>query len=318
MIRLWRVMLGLTLVFGLATGCGPRASAQDWAGDWVWTVEDRPALVLSLDATGEGRLSRPQRMTMDANADYWRLIDPSAEVATLPVTVIASEADVLSLRTVDPEDGETTDYRLTRTGPEQAELTLADIAAGPLFALQRATETTQVATDWTPGRAYGGPPVVADNADLARLFADDQAARQGPGLLGLETFNQDAERRVAVRVMLDDGQVRSATDHYHAAFIFQHGDKPENYLLAHALAVAAIARGRDDAAWIAAATLDRYLQSIGRPQIYGTQYQIPGDGSGTTQGGYDRDLVPDSLRITSGVPPLAAQAEQLRAYDRME
>jgi len=34
----------------------------------------------------------------------------------------------------------------------------------------------------------------------------------------------------------------------------------------------AAAKGDQGAAWIAAATLDRYLQSVRQPQIYGTQF----------------------------------------------
>lgn len=298
-------------------GCAP-APAQDWAGDWVWRLEDKPAMVLRLDASGHGQIIRPRNLTLDANAGYWRMIDASAELAAIGVTPIGTSDGGLRLRAVDPDRDETTDYTLTRGGLDGAELSLTDIPAAPSFTLVRTAGPTTVATDWIPGRAYGGPPVVADNDELTRLFAADQADRQGGTTVSIATGLEDAERRVVVRRMLDTGRVRSAADHYHAAFIFQHGDQSDDYLLAHALAVSAVARGRYDAAWIAAATLDRYLHSIGRPQIYGTQFQIRYDGSGTTQGDFDRTIIPDSLRITSGVPPLAAQGEQVRAYDRAD
>jgi len=35
----------------------------------------------------------------------------------------------------------------------------------------------------------------------------------------------------------------------------------------------ALAAGRPDAAWIAAATFDRFLHNVDRPQIFGTQYR---------------------------------------------
>lgn len=72
-----------------------------------------------------------------------------------------------------------------------------------------------------------------------------------------------------------------------------------------------MARGRRDAAWIAAATLDRYLQSIGQKQVYGTQYRTPHDGP-TTQEPYDRALISDELRKIGGVGP-QAQQEKRRA-----
>jgi len=48
-----------------------------------------------------------------------------------------------------------------------------------------------------------------------------------------------------------------------------------------------MARGRPDAAWLAAATLDRYLQSLGRKQIFGTQSTSAPDGSRSKEP-YDR------------------------------
>ena len=55
--------------------------------------------------------------------------------------------------------------------------------------------------------------------------------------------------------------------------IFQHGTKPEDYLLAHVLATAALRKGGAPLApGLVAATLDRYLQSIGQPQVFGTQF----------------------------------------------
>ncbi len=46
-----------------------------------------------------------------------------------------------------------------------------------------------------------------------------------------------------------------------------------NFELANQLAERAIELGEDDARWLYAATLDRYLTSQGKPQKYGTQYQ---------------------------------------------
>ncbi len=42
---------------------------------------------------------------------------------------------------------------------------------------------------------------------------------------------------------------------------FQHGQTPEDFLFAHALAVEALIRGESAEKWIVAATLDRYLQA---------------------------------------------------------
>lgn len=82
----------------------------------------------------------------------------------------------------------------------------------------------------------------------------------------------DRERRVRVHQLLDAGSVKTGQDYWFAALIFQHGEKPEDYLLAHALALTAAYKGNRNGRWLAAASLDRYLLSISRKQTYGTQF----------------------------------------------
>jgi hypothetical protein len=161
---------------------------------------------------------------------------------------------------------------------------------------------------------------VPTNAEMTAIFDADQADRQGGGaaidwsLVG----PRDQARQARTLALLNAGALRSGDDYWHAAFVFQHGAQPNNYLLAHTLAVIAAARGRPDATWIAAATLDRYLQNIGRPQIYGTQFRSR-PGQPTNQLPYDRTLVSDALREALGVPPQAAQEsrrEEIEAQAR--
>ncbi len=165
-----------------------------------------------------------------------------------------------------------------------------------------------------PGDAEGQAAVIASDRELARLFEADQAVRQG-GFVSMQAAIEDRARRERVRELMAEGRVNSADDYWRAAFIFQHGDTPEDYLLAHALAVTSAGMGKGEATWIAAATLDRYLQAIGRSQIYGTQYQMA-PGQPVSQGDYDRELVPDSVRVASGVPSLDQQAEYGRRFEQ--
>jgi len=148
------------------------------------------------------------------------------------------------------------------------------------------------------------------NSEMTAIFDADQADRQagGAAIDWSVVGPRDAARQARTLALLNAGALRSGDDFWHAAFVFQHGAEPNDYLLAHTLAVIAAARGRPDAAWIAAATLDRYLQNIGRPQIYGTQYR----GRPMTQEPYDRALVSDALREALGVPSQASQ-ERRRA-----
>ena len=45
--------------------------------------------------------------------------------------------------------------------------------------------------------------------------------------------------------------------------------------MAHTLSPVALNEGDSKAVWKATATMDRYLQSIGKAQIYGTQFNTP-------------------------------------------
>ncbi|WP_292106250.1 hypothetical protein [Brevundimonas sp.] len=181
------------------------------------------------------------------------------------------------------------------------------------LALMSCTESTSSSAEPSPETPAAETESAADNEELAAMFAADQAARTG-GMIsnGVLVTMQDAERRVRTRAMLDASQINTAQDYFHAAFIFQHGNEPDDFLLAHALAVTAVSKGHARAPWIAAATLDRYLQNIGRSQIYGTQYRFPSGGGEVTQGEYDRELLPDALRVAAGVPTLEGQEDQRR------
>ena len=166
-------------------------------------------------------------------------------------------------------------------------------------------------------QSHPGPKVaVTDNSEMTAIFAADQAARDHPTTIDWKVlWPADEARRAQTQALLQAGKLSSADDFYHAAYVFQHGDEAEDCLKAHALAVVATARGKREATWIAAATLDRYLQRIGQPQIYGTQFLHP-PGQKWTQEPYQRDLLSDAVRQASGVPPLAAQEGQRRDWER--
>ncbi|MDK2748906.1 MAG: hypothetical protein KYX67_16445 [Brevundimonas sp.] len=182
-----------------------------------------------------------------------------------------------------------------------------------------AAVTAIVLSVGTPVFAQQAP--VQDNAEMAAIFAADQAVRQNltpdffkDRALVTEMINGDAARRVQTRALLDAGALQTGEDYRAAAFVFQHGSTPEDYLLAHSLAVAAVSKGSPEGAWIAAATLDRYLQMTDKPQIYGTQTRKTRDAPATLEP-YDRALVPDSLRTVFGVPPQSEQDARLAAVN---
>jgi hypothetical protein len=50
--------------------------------------------------------------------------------------------------------------------------------------------------------------------------------------------------------------------------------RPDDYLLAHELCVVAIGKGEKRARWLAAASEDRFLMALKRPQRFATQYHL--------------------------------------------
>ena len=172
-----------------------------------------------------------------------------------------------------------------------------------------------------------GQTVAADNPEMAMIFQADQEVRKSFSSksanrqdLIMRMITEDKSRQTRTAALLAEGALKTANDLYRAAFIYQHGDEPASYLMAHTLAVAAATRGHERAGWIAAATLDRHLQAIGQPQIYGTQTSTV-SGQEPTDEPYDRDLVPDNLRAALGVPSRAVQddrSKQRRAKEAKE
>lgn len=136
-------------------------------------------------------------------------------------------------------------------------------------------------------------PPSADS--IHELMEQDQADRQGIMNATAERWKEvgarDSVRRMLAHQLLAAGLVHSGQDYEDASLIFQHGGTPQDYLEAHVLAMAALAKGDTGAAWIAAATLDRYLQSIKQPQ-YLRDAVFLGEAQASRRGGHAGTLRP--------------------------
>jgi hypothetical protein len=127
------------------------------------------------------------------------------------------------------------------------------------------------------------PSVVAsaspagDNLELARLYDEDQSDRTPEDKIDWKVVGpRDKAREARAKQLYTGDMLQSGADYYHVAMILQHAEAPEDYLLAHELCVVSVTKGNQDAKWLAAASEDRFLMSIGRPQRFGTQYQAAG------------------------------------------
>jgi hypothetical protein len=147
-----------------------------------------------------------------------------------------------------------------------------------------------------------------NNAELQRLFDEDQASRTGV------SDHADVARRRQVFVILAQHPQLTPPDQFNAAMVLLHTDlqfahgrlasvSPENYLLAHELAKQAFVTGENAAGVLVAQTLDRYLTFTEGRQRYGTNRLIDRD----TEVEFVVELdnkADDAERARLGLPPL--------------
>ena len=171
-----------------------------------------------------------------------------------------------------------------------------------------------ISSECPPGSLTPSRQDLDTSPQIERLFSDDQRERQmNPGQPKPHIAEHDALRRTRLRDLIENGGLHTGTDFLKAAIIMQHGLHPDDYLLAHTLAVIAAAQGTPGGTWASAASLDRYLQAIGQRQIYGTQYLLQAHKE-WSQDPYDRTLISDPLRACLDVPALPEQKRRLAAY----
>jgi hypothetical protein len=158
-------------------------------------------------------------------------------------------------------------------------------------------------------------PPETDNLRLDDLYAADQKDREGVYATteDVEALKlRDAERRRELVSMIGQGTVNTSNDMYHAAVLFLHGSEPKEFLSAHRLATMSSINGHRPSRWLAAASLDRFLMSIGLPQTYGTQFEHSEDSNL-----YQLRLPIDDTTVLHfekrffGVPPVVERLAQL-------
>jgi hypothetical protein len=164
-------------------------------------------------------------------------------------------------------------------------------------------------------RGQASPP--SDNAELARIFQEDQDDRK-PGLHGIDWAKlkpRDDARLARIRELYASDALRTGADWFHAALILQHSNEADDYLLAHEMSVAAVALGHKEARWLTAASEDRFLRRIGRKQRFGTQYE-PADKPGSLELAPTEPQVTDALREVLGIQSLAEAKAAASQFDK--
>ena len=116
----------------------------------------------------------------------------------------------------------------------------------------------------------------AVSAELQALADADQADRRAvsAGTVDWPTVTAaDSVRKSRVEAIAGALRLRTGADHYHAALVLQHGGRPYDFYRAYLWSRAAVEEhAYDPARWLVPRAYDRWQQSIGRPQVYGTQW----------------------------------------------
>jgi hypothetical protein len=146
------------------------------------------------------------------------------------------------------------------------------------------------------------------DSEVSELYAADRRERVKHPAFGTPAYwamrERDKQRRERVTELTADGKLRTPQDFYHAAWVLNHGDTPDDSWQAHTLAVRGAELGYAPARWLAAASYDRWLMYQGKPQKYGTQYVS----DGRRQRLWDVEpATTDAERAAWDVPPLAEQ-----------
>lgn len=293
--------MALLLGFPLSTlGTTPKFS--DFLGTWKLQIDHANLFVVQLDGSEskpQGAFWRPKGLEMTNNV--FHVTDSQADKYVLVKT--ETKGDQLRLTFRDDRKDEMKFY-MERRG-DKVELGISDVppeaGIGP-WALERAPRGATVSNTWNADRAY----IVGDddmpNPEIGRLYAQDQADRSRQPIDMKKMTANDAVRRERTRALDEKGLLHTGKDFKEAAFIMQHGVTPDDYLMAHSLAIVAVSKGEPTAVWIAAASLDRYLWSKGQPQIYGTQTKTDASGKPTDEP-YDQNALPVSLKTQLGILP---------------
>ena len=142
---------------------------------------------------------------------------------------------------------------------------------------------------------------------LEKFYQEDKQDRQlwETGELTDDQIKKNDESRLKkVKKLLDQQKIDldEIWNCHYLCLLFMHSwsNNPKHYRIAHEFAKRAINLGSNVTKWLYAASLDRWLISQGKPQKFGTQYNLQ---TGKIAP-YDLHT-PDSERRKYGVPPLS-------------
>lgn len=137
-----------------------------------------------------------------------------------------------------------------------------------------------------------------DNETLLQIQTLDRDETISTTISWDEHLRNGVKRRAETLQLLKENQFKTAYDYWRAAMIFQHGVTADDFRMAHSLAwIAFTLHPDEETRWLTAATWDRLLNSLGKPQWYGTQSIPSQDGKFWLLVDIDEEAISDEERL---------------------
>ena len=161
-----------------------------------------------------------------------------------PVVSSVFMGNCAALTIQDPADKTNTDnVELCIVGQATATLKIAP-GLQPL-PMSRSQAPVTVANDWDEKRTYFLNDSDISDPEMLAIYEADQKDREAGLKINWKVVGPaDIARRTTTAKLLSDGRLHTGEDFERAAFVFQHGDTPDDYLLAHTLAMIAVAAAK--------------------------------------------------------------------------
>lgn len=157
----------------------------------------------------------------------------------------------------------------------------------------------------------------ADNQELIEIYRNDQADRKTERVDWVLVTRRDSIREKRVYELLAAKEVRTATDYYNVAMVFQHGGDSVASGMAVKMMRKAIELDATMNKWLLAAAIDRDLMYRKKPQIYGTQFTKSSKGTWELYT-IDPAQVTDTERQEYRVETIVEQQEKVKLMNSLK
>lgn len=154
--------------------------------------------------------------------------------------------------------------------------------------------------------------IKVDNLELIEIYKNDENDRKNHNITWLEIIKKDSLRRKRVDVILNSNEIKTSKDYMNAAMIFKSGNDSINYLKTITLMKEAIKLDSTVNKLPLAEITDRYLLSIGEPQIYGTQFYKEAYNKPWVIAKIDTTKITDKERVQFGIETLEQLGDKVK------